>query len=308
MSVSVSNPKTEPLRKFLTKFFQTVKNSTWTLSDDCLAGQFDVKFEKIVEALKASDFFTAITLLRDIRTILNESCPIQDLNAIHDEINNAIHSGAITKNIFNHLQDLITLIAEEDKHMEDLDLEELGCFLGKLYKLVVIGTPHNLRFLQNSYPVPMQLPYYSSPVLKGKVYDFITGFIEGTSDVPFESNQCRNNTLTFLPALSDAVEVLYNALMSRTGIKEAFTNLMATAIRLKDVENYCHFIALATTFITIENPITIAKIAARITTNILTLCRLVKDGFKAQINGDFRTSGKSLGAVFSIIQDRKSVV
>ncbi len=52
---AVSSNETEPIRRFLTNFFQTVNCTQWTLNEDCLAGAFDADLYKIRTALKAKD-------------------------------------------------------------------------------------------------------------------------------------------------------------------------------------------------------------------------------------------------------------
>lgn len=183
-----------------------------------------------------------------------------------------------------NLQKIFTAFVSSDK--EDGDI---GTLFGKIYNLLVLGKSSNLKFLLD--------------VSAGKNYieDFIMGFIQGTSDVPIESNQCIAQSKSFLPTLAQAFEKLFNAFKTRTGIKEAFVELMNSALKLKDVEGKCHFISLATEFISIDGILIIAKIGWRITKSFVSFVSHIKEAAKAQLAGDFKTTGIHVGALFQII-------
>jgi len=296
LTVSASiESETESFRNLITSFFQTVRGSTWSLPDECLGKNIDTEIEKIKQAIESLDFVTALTLLKTLKKDLADSCPIEELVSLEKEVETAVKSGAIYKNIAKNLFDLIKLVRETQ---EITDEKQVGVFLGKVYKLVVVGTTHNLKFLAD---VGRELSFDAyAPMGSSRVEEFINGFIQGTSDVALEKNQCIIGTKAFLPALAAAVEQLITAFREMKNLKEAFINFMNTAMKLKDVESNCHFISLATTFLTITNPVTIAKIGWRITTNILKFVSLVKDAVTQLKAGNFRGCGASVGAIFQI--------
>ena len=171
--------------------------------------------------------------------------------------------------------------------------EEIGYFLGRLYKILVVGqAKKQLKFLSAKQ---------TKFSLQGRGSDFLTGFIKATSSVPFENNQCFGKAKVFLPQLGDAIDALINAFINKSGIKEAFLNVMAYASKINEVETYCHFIALGTQFISIDGVVIIAKITARITKNLLTLVNHVKEGVKAFLKKDYTEAGSRVGAIFQIV-------
>jgi len=289
VSMTMSSPETVPVRKFLTKFFKTLRGDTWTLPDNCLAGAFDVDLDKIKAAIKSGDFLTALLYLTDMKKVLAESCPITELSKMEEEINTVIKSGKVVGNIAANIVTLIKLVTDEFKH--ELEAEDLGAFLGALYKIVVNGSSAPAaRFLRAS-------PLALSGV---RIQDFISGFIEGSSEVPVESNKCKTTIQQYLPELSTALEELIQAFQAKTGIKEAFVKFMQTAIKVKDSESTCHFADLAYTLATLSSPITLAKVGFRITTQLSTFISHVKESVNAFKAGDHKTVGVHVGGIFQI--------
>jgi len=277
----------------MTGFFQTVKAAEWTLPDACPGANFDADIEKIKKALESMDFMTAFALLNQLKNDLKNVCPVADILQIVKEVNDAIDSGAYFRNILNNLNALIKMIIEGQSLTDE---KEIGIFLGKVYKIAIQGKAKSLKFLSAD---SRDLALTNSPTIE----DFINGFIQGTSDVALEKNQCIIGSKAFLPALAAAVDQLITAFKTMKGLKEAFTNFLNTAMKLKDVEGNCHFISLATTLLSLENPITLAKIGWRITTNILKFVSHIKDAYSNGKGGDFKGCGSHVGGVFQIVFD-----
>jgi len=243
---------------------------------------------KLAKALMDGDFINALISLQALSKDLKNSCPLAELDQMDKEIEDAIHSGTIIKNITANLIELLSLIAEAKKHAPEP--EAVGALMGNLYKIVIIGKVHNLRFLS-------AVPALTGPSMEA----FINGFITGTSDVAADKSQCVAVTKTYIPELSASIEALITAFRTATGIKDAFVRFMQTAVKLKDTEGTCHFISLATTLITITNPITLAKIGYRITTNLGTLITHIKESAKTSKAGDFNGFGGHIGGIFKIL-------
>lgn len=286
--------ETEPVRNLLTKFFQTIRGNSWKLSDDCLAGKTDINVQKIKAAIIGQDYLAVFTYLKDLKNVLAASCPIDELDKMDKEISKAIISGNFARNLFSNVMEIFRLFNEESSHIANMNVEEIGCFMGKLYKLVISGTPHNLRFLAVSTP---RISISDSSPL---ALDFINGFLEATSDVPLNQNKCINGTTAFLPAIAASVEQLYQALTTKTGIKEAFANFATTALKLKDVEPYCHLIGLASE-LSITGYAEIAKISLRLTKNSSTVINNIKDAFTSAKARDFKGFGTHVGKVFQVL-------
>lgn len=228
--------------------------------------------------------------LKDLKNVLATSCPLDELNKMDKEITNAINSGAFASNLFNNIMEILNLVNEESSHMS---IEEVGCFMGKLYKLVITETPHNLRFLADS-----------TPMMSGNstwALDFINAFFQATSDVPLSQNQCINGTTTFLPTLASAVEQLYRALATRTGIKEALVNFAKTAYLLKGVESYCHLISLASELSILTTFYEISIISWRLARNFPTVASNIKDAYASIKSREFKGVGTHVGKVFQIL-------
>ena len=292
-SMAVANPETDNLRKFLNKFFKTIKGESWVLSDDCFGQSSEAIIQNIITSIQASDYLKALQLLNDLKNSISSNCPIQELEDISLAVTNAVANGTIAKNVISHVLDLTALISQESSKLSSLDAEEIGYFLGRLYKILVVGqAKKQLKFLSAKQ---------TKFSLQGRGSDFLTGFIKATSSVPFENNQCFGKAKVFLPQLGDAIDALINAFINKSGIKEAFLNVMAYASKINEVETYCHFIALGTQFISIDGVVIIAKITARITKNLLTLVNHVKEGVKAFLKKDYTEAGSRVGAIFQIV-------
>jgi len=231
--------------------------------------------------------------MKDLKNVLATSCPIDELDKMDKEITNAMNSGAFLSNVFNNIDGILSLVNEESSHIANMSVEEVGCFMGKLYKLVITGTPHNLRFLTT--PTSM-MSGNSTWAL-----DFINSFFQATSDVPLSQNQCINGTTSFLPSLSLAVEQLYQALVTRTGIKDALVNFAKTAYQLKDVESYCHLISLSSELAILTTYYEIATISWRLARNFPTVASHVKDAYTSTKTRDFKGVGTHVGKVFQIL-------
>lgn len=291
-SLTVCNPQTEKLRKFLTNFFQTVKGDSWKLSDACLAEETEIDVQKIITAIKNLDFGTAFNFLRELQNSIAATCPVDDLIAVSNEIEAAIKSGAIVRNGMKHILEILVVIKDESSKIADMDVGELGLFMGKLYRLLFTSQVRTVKFL-SAESVQFNL--------QGKSSDFINGFIEATSDVPIEKNQCKAGAEKYIPDIGNALDAVIQAIANKTGVKDAFLNLMNSAMKLTDLEANCHFVALFTQFLSIDSPLTIAKIAYRITKNLLTIVKHVKDAVVASTQGDFRGVGSHAGVIFKII-------
>jgi len=290
-SCAVSSNETEPFRQFLTNFFQTVNGTQWTLNEDCLAGASDADVEKIVAAYQAHDYITALFYLNDLKRVLVSSCPLQDLSQVGHELGVAITSGRIATNVLTNYMEIITLLNEVLPHIREYELPQIGTFLGRFYNVVILGHVHNIEFLAYAYS-----PLESNPT------EFLVGFIEGSSEVAYDQNQCIKNSESFLPELAHSVEAIWEAISTRHGIKDAFVQFMETAsTRLNGVESNCHFVSLATTFLTLSNPVLLAKIAYRITTDILNIIDIISNIKQANSVGNTRDIGRGVGRLFHII-------
>jgi len=228
--------------------------------------------------------------MRELKEVLINSCPLNELKEVESAIVEGTKNGSIPLNILKNYWEILTLLKDELHNITNPDPVSLGSFLGKFYKIAVLGGPKALKFLVD-YSVSLKI----NPV------DYVVGFIEGSSSVPVEQNQCIAGTRSFIDELAASLQGIYDAIASRQGIKEAFTRFMQTATKLKDVEPSCHFISLAMSFISITNPITIAKITARVVKNLGTVIDLLKGAVKAQLAGDLRTTGVNIGKLMTII-------
>jgi hypothetical protein len=277
------NKGPEEVRQFITKFFQTVRNSTWTIADDCLAGASDPIMEKVITALSASDVIATLMSLRELSQFLYTVCPIEDFHSIENETIAAFESGAMFSNIIKNLYEIKKLVdgAEIDRAL----------FVGKLYNLVIVGKATHSKFLA--------LPSRQMSTQDAK--DFLLGFLQGTSDVPIEQNQCINGSKAFLPDLIAALNGIFQAIANKTGIKDAFVAFMLQAMQLQNVEASCHFVSLASQFVTLTNPLVIAKISWRITKNLSKVIGHIKDAVSSSKGGDMRGSGSHVGGIFQII-------
>jgi len=291
ISFTVCSTETEPVRKLLTGFFQTIRGNSWKLSDNCLAGQTDINVQKIKAAIVAQDYLTVFNYFKDLKNQLAKSCPIDELDKMDKEITNVIKSGAFLSNFFNNMDEVLRLVNEESSHITNMSIDEIGAFVGKLYKILISGTPHNLRFLA----APMR-----SLVGPTFALEFINGFLQATSDVPLDQNKCIRGTTTFLPDVASAVEQFYQALLSKTGVKEAFVNFVTVAYKLNDVESYCHLIGLATE-LSITGYTEIAKISFRITEHLSEVINNVKGAFTSAKAKDFKGFGINVGKLFQIL-------
>ncbi len=289
-SCAVSSNETEPFRQFLTNFFQTVNGTQWTLNEDCLAGASDADVEKIVAAYHAHDYITALFYLNDLKRVLVNSCPLADLSQVGHDLRVAILSGRIATNVLTNYMEIIALLSEVLPHVREYELPQIGTFLGRFYNVVVLGHAHNVEFLAYAYS-----PLESNPT------EFLEGFIEGSSQVAYEENQCIKTSEAFLPELAHSAEEIWQAISTRQGIRDAFVHFMHTAESLKDVESYCHFVSLGTSFLSLSNPITIAKIVYRISGDLLTIINIINRIKEARANGNNRDMGRGVGRLFHIV-------
>jgi hypothetical protein len=289
-SCAVSSNETEPIRQFLTNFFQTVNGTQWTLNEDCLAGVFDADLYKIRTALKAKDYIIALFYLYDLKRVILNFCPIQELNEVGNQITLGITSGKVADNIMTNYMEIITLMNEILPHFHEYDLPKIGTLLGRIYNVVIIGKIHNLEFLAYGFS-----PIDSNPI------DFIVGFIEGTSEVNYDENQCIKESRPYLPELANSVEAIWQAISTKHGINDAFVQFMGIASKLKVAETNCHFIYLANSFLSLSNPITVAKISLRIIRNVFVISSLITDIKRAYKEENIRILGRDVGRLFHIM-------
>ena len=289
-SLTVSSNVTEPFRQFLTNFFQTVNGTQWTLNENCLAGASDADVDRIRAAYQARDYITALYYLNDLKNVLVSSCPLQDLGQVGHDLTNAIASGRVATNVLTNYMEIITLLNENLPHIREYELPQIGTFLGRFYNLVILGrTQISLNFLAEV-----------STSLKLNPTEFLKGFIEGSSLSGYD-NQCIRTSDPFLPELAHSVEAIWTAITNRQGIINAFVEFMATANKLKDVESYCHFISLGNDFLSITNPITLAKISYRIIGDLPRIVYEINQIKRFYKEGNSRVVGRSVGSIIHIM-------
>jgi len=229
---------------------------------------------------------------------LSKECPVEEFNKVAQEIKSAIVFAKIPDNFFQNAKNILnTFIASEHKD------EDVGKMFGKFYNLVVLNkAPINLKFLatrdmsiMDDFNLPEKLIEF--------VEDYITGFLEATSDVPVEQNQCIAKTKTFVPAISKSLANIITAFVKKSSgdIKIAFFELMLTVTQLKDVEENCHLIGVFKKLILLKSYFEIARIIYRYTTNIKDILGYVKDASIALFKGNARGMGYNFGKVFQIL-------
>ena len=131
------NRVTNSSRDFFSSYLQTFKGKDWRMDINCLSGEFDELTKELLTDFENKNWIKFAMTLSSVIKLEKESCPIEDIEGIVEDLKIAINNGSSLTNTLKN----ISLIEEELKEFfaSGKTAALFGQLLGKLTKIVVYG-------------------------------------------------------------------------------------------------------------------------------------------------------------------------
>ena len=286
----------QDIKDFTTGFFQVVNGTSWKWNDECLNNSTLQKIGEIVQAIKAKDYMKVIMLGQEVYFDQKDACPLSQIAKVYIDADDEIRSGKIVQNAIAQMNNIIQFINKEQSNPPKTAAKD-GTAVGDLVNMIVynkaeISTSLSLRFL-------------AQEATDDDVNLFITGFLEGLSDVPLSQSKCYKSLGQFQQQMVKAFKTLINAIKTRSNFKEAIKEMIALGKVLLSSDASCHMAELFADIESYSSPIGIAKLTWRVMTHLTTVISDAKTGVNDIEQSQYENSGKAFGNLFSIVNNFK---
>jgi hypothetical protein len=286
-------------RDFLTGVFTTIKGIDFKLNDQCFGSDFEEDYTRLIAAINKENAILAGAIGQKIAQDAAENCPTNEIKQVVSDVEALVKSGKIQDNVLSHTKDIIHTFKEEISQPQ-ITPTNLGQTLGSLVNTIVYSRSHNLlSFLEDLGPDTFALDLYEKILnLSSKaIGDFVDGFFEGVSSVPYAENKCKTDITADKSEIIDAFSHLIEAIKTRKNVMDALKGLYDLALSLKSLSANCHFAELSVDIAALSSYVGISKLVYRVTTNLPSLIGYVKDAYSGFSSGDLRKAGVGFGAI-----------
>ena len=276
-------------RDFITGLLTTVKGKDFVLDENCLSAEFDKDCENLADAIKSGNVFKGLAAAAAIKDELQRKCPANEVTKIFKDTMD-LGTLEIMSRFAKHRQEMTDLLKEELFHK--ITAKNMGEFFGKMVNIIVYGMSHNLSFLAET-------DYFTTE----SVEEFVNGFFEGVSSVPFDQNKCYQDISGVKVEIVQVVQEVIQAFKNKSEIISALSKLVDIVFKLKDVSSNCNFIKLGTSLASLATKIGIAKFGYKVLRNLSAVFGDIKGVYSGVESKDFKKAGVSVGNFFKLTLD-----
>lgn len=276
-------------KSFATGFFKVIKGNDWTWNDGCLNDETLQKVHELQEAIKSQDFLKVLSLAQQIYADQKDKCPYSETVQILKDFDLEIHDGKIMTNIIKNARSLIELISQEENHPPTTPTE-VGDAAGKFVNIIIYSKTESKSLRTMNWDFS-----------EDDINDLLTGFLEGLCDVPLSNSKCVKSLANFHDEIVKVVNMLIEAIKTRSHIQEALIEMYKLALSLINTDSSCHIKELLIDLASLETYGGLAKLLYRATTNISKLLTDVRAIATDLNKSDFEGTGKAAGDIFSVL-------
>ena len=276
-------------RDFLEGLLVAIKGKDYRLSDQCLGREFSSDVEKLLDSIEKENVLLTGVLAGKIYTDFTEKCPSADLKKLMKDSQAFLNDQEMMNKLVQHSADIVHELREViDVHPEKAS--SYGEAFGKLLQTVLYSNDHQngkvLNFLQEEEAVSFS---------EESIEEFVNGFFEGVSSVPYEQNKCVQDVTTVKKDIVLAFSDLITAIRMRKDIVKAFLEFYSLTLQLKGLNANCHFTILSEDIVALSTKIGMAKVAMRVSIHMISFLEYMKGTFTNFEVKEFRKSGLNFG-------------
>lgn len=286
----------ENVRKFTTGLLSSIVGNHIELDEKCLGEEYRTYLDKLIVAIRKENSILAFTLVWDIVKSIKANCPKNELTSIFNSVKDLIDSNKIVDEVVKNAREVMKILNEL---LDEKDPEKFGSIVGELIKIIVYQPieSHSLTFLGEDTNKDIELTFNMS---KAEVDDFIDGFLEGISSVPYEENKCRYDIAGFTHEIIIVFVNVIDSFKTHKNVKESLIKVLELIVRLKPLEENCHLSSLSMNIAALSTKVGLAKLVYHLTKNYSKVYQYMEE-----INAEFgsknwRGAGVSSGNLVKI--------
>jgi len=295
-SISSQNTIGSEARDFLKGLMSTVKETLFSLDDQCFGSNFDTNLIKLKWAINNENTLLFITYVSAIIKEFEEKCPSNDLSQIYNDTMTLINDKpTLATRLITRTPDSIHIMREELLNIStgQFNPENLGEAIGKIINYIVYNKPREEAFLKHE-------EYQYHQMSEQSVEEFVNGFFEGVSSVPYEQNKCALDVATVKSEIVKVFADILDAIKTRKDIVKAITELIQLSLKLKSLDGNCKFSDLSADIISLSTKEGMAKLVFRVSTHLLKVLSDIKGTVQNFEEKLYRKSGVDFGGLVKI--------